>query len=356
MTAVSAFRPGAVNRTVFGNRSTPSENMIVSGSLRSPISSRSRKLWSLAASTSLAASAALVAAPNPAMAATFSVPARRPCSCPPPRSKGSKPERPSASTSAPAPLGPRACGPTASACRLRSKPDRTGSCQRPGSHRCATNRRPRAPYRPPRPPAGSRRFRCWPASPTPVQAARRSALRANGRDRRCRNASRRWCGSPRRQTARPREPRRARSRRPAAAAPAFRRRAEARGQRQRIRFRAARRKHDILRQAANCAGHDSAGILDQPPRFTALGVHRGWIARDVPRMRHRRPRLGAERRGRIPVEIDARGHGAHIACFRAPPISPWAGGWSASACPVLTPPSSIRTAAAITRRAARSRR
>ena len=59
-----------------------------------------------AASPSSAAMAAFAAAPKPAMPATFSVPARRPSSWPPPRSSGSSPCRPSASTSAPTPLGP----------------------------------------------------------------------------------------------------------------------------------------------------------------------------------------------------------------------------------------------------------
>ena len=50
--------------------------------------------------------AAVAAAPKAAIPATFSVPARRLNSCPPPRRRGSSPLNPSARTNAPTPLGP----------------------------------------------------------------------------------------------------------------------------------------------------------------------------------------------------------------------------------------------------------
>jgi len=106
ITAVSAFKPGTVKRTVLGNRDTSSENTIAPGVSRRPVSRRPHKTSTRTVSCSMAPSAAVTAAPNPTMAATFSVPARRPCYCPPPRSKGSNPKTSSASTRAPAPLGP----------------------------------------------------------------------------------------------------------------------------------------------------------------------------------------------------------------------------------------------------------
>ena len=91
ITAVSAFKPGTVNRVVFGNRGVPSENTIIPGVCRRPFSRRFRRPCSRAASPSKAAIAAWTAAPKAAIPATFSVPARRPSSCPPPRSSGCSP-------------------------------------------------------------------------------------------------------------------------------------------------------------------------------------------------------------------------------------------------------------------------
>ena len=51
-----------------------------------------------------------------------------------------------------------------------------------------------------------------------------------------------------------------------------------------------------------------ARLLDELPRRPAFAMHRGRIAGRVPAPRHRRARLRPQRRGRIPVEIDALGH------------------------------------------------
>ena len=162
------FRPSGrerVNRVVFGNRGTSSENTITPGVCRKPASSRSRRrLDARRHRASRAAMAALAAAPKPAMPATFSVPARRPCSCPPPRSSGSKPCNA---------LGQHqradALGAADLVRRQRQQigadrqPYRTEFCQTPGSHRRAAGRRPHGRCRPLPRPAGSRRSRCWPA-------------------------------------------------------------------------------------------------------------------------------------------------------------------------------------------------
>src|SRR3954447_10069287 len=105
ITAVSAFRPGAVKRTVLGNRLMSLEKTVARLE-RMPFSKRSLRLAIRSASSGKASRATRTAAPKPAIPATFSVPARRLSSCPPPRSKGSSPATPSSTTSAPTPLGP----------------------------------------------------------------------------------------------------------------------------------------------------------------------------------------------------------------------------------------------------------
>ena len=77
-----------------------------------------------------------------------------------------------------------------------------------------------------------------------------------------------------------------------------------RRQRQRIGLGSARREDDVSRQRTDGAGDRGPGVLDQPAGLAALGVDRGGIAAEIPRRSHRLPRLGAKRRGRIPVEID----------------------------------------------------
>ena len=93
-------------------------------------------------------------------------------------------------------------------------------------------------------------------------------------------------------------------------------RLQTRRKRERIRFRSARGEDDVLRLGADGRGNRGARILDQPPRLAALGMDRRRIAAESQSARHRRPRLGAQRRGRVPVEIDALGHGSHIARSR----------------------------------------
>src|SRR6476646_1716034 len=99
--AVSAFRPGTANNVVLGRSGTPAPKTTAWGvaALRSD-SSRSRRAAIRVTSICVVAKAA---APKPARATTFSVPARCPRSCPPPLINGSaiwiSPRR----TSAPAP-------------------------------------------------------------------------------------------------------------------------------------------------------------------------------------------------------------------------------------------------------------
>src|SRR5262245_56850093 len=107
MTAVSALRPGAVKRVVFGSRSTAEPKTTTSElARRRPASRRSRRRSMCAPSVTRVACAAATAAPNPAIAATFSVPARAPRSCPPPVTSASRGVASSRLISAPTPLGP----------------------------------------------------------------------------------------------------------------------------------------------------------------------------------------------------------------------------------------------------------
>ena len=79
MMAVSAFAPGRAKSVVLGSRSAPTPTMTAAGvAVRSPASSPSRSSPMRAASASRVRRAAEAAAPNPAIAATFSVPARAP--------------------------------------------------------------------------------------------------------------------------------------------------------------------------------------------------------------------------------------------------------------------------------------
>src|SRR5581483_10793749 len=80
ITWVSAAMPGSAIAEVFGRRGA-------------------------AAPTTTAASPCSATAPNPAMPARFSLPARRPRSCPPPRNSGAS-SMPSAMARAPTPIGP----------------------------------------------------------------------------------------------------------------------------------------------------------------------------------------------------------------------------------------------------------
>ena len=103
ITRVSAGTPGIARQRVWGKRATPALNTVARGPTMS--ASRSRQPAHNAA-LSRSARAASAAAPKPAMAATFSVPARVRRSCPPPVSSGAKVTSSLARTMAPAPCGP----------------------------------------------------------------------------------------------------------------------------------------------------------------------------------------------------------------------------------------------------------
>src|SRR5215467_821997 len=104
--AVSARSPGAANRLVLGNRSALRPNTTV-GPPANPASSRSRKDRIRSQSSGMATLTDAAAAPNPAIPATFSVPARAPRSWPPPLSRGSaRCKADDRLIRAPTPLGP----------------------------------------------------------------------------------------------------------------------------------------------------------------------------------------------------------------------------------------------------------
>ena len=107
MTCVSPFQPGAMRHRVLGRRVTSFPTEIVLKPKADNAESRIFLTSATSSQTPLARSriAASSAAPNPAIPIKFSVPARRPISCPPPRICGatSKPRR---STKAPIPFGP----------------------------------------------------------------------------------------------------------------------------------------------------------------------------------------------------------------------------------------------------------
>ena len=85
-TMVSAERPGRAKAIVLPTRAASQPNMATSGAISStPACNMSRKPASRPVSSTREASAFAAAAPKPAMAATFSVPPRKPRSCPPPR-------------------------------------------------------------------------------------------------------------------------------------------------------------------------------------------------------------------------------------------------------------------------------
>ena len=91
ITGVSAFMPGTANSVVLGSRSASAPKITACGATaREPGFEPVRAAPACAAASSARWSeAAAAAAPKPAIAATFSVPARMPRSCPPPRISGS---------------------------------------------------------------------------------------------------------------------------------------------------------------------------------------------------------------------------------------------------------------------------
>ena len=80
-------------------------------------------------------------------------------------------------------------------------------------------------------------------------------------------------------------------------------------QRQGVGLGSPRGEDDVPGQRADGAGDRRPGILDQPAGLAALIMDRGGIAGQIPCRGHRLPRLWTKRGGRIPVEIDAVGHG-----------------------------------------------
>ena len=128
MTCVSPFQPGAAMQLVLGKRRTPCPRKIVPLSPASMAFSRIFLICSTRLQTPFASSraAASAAAPKPAMAATFSVPARRPISCPPPRNCAAM-SVPRRTTSAPTPLGPPSLCAETSAIRHPDQLNASGS-------------------------------------------------------------------------------------------------------------------------------------------------------------------------------------------------------------------------------------
>ena len=106
MSSDSASTPSKLMLVVFGTRRPRSPLTTVPGTFsRIPVSSRSRRAAISAWPAPAAAFASLAAAPNPAMPGTFSVPARRLRSCPPPVWPAAS-RTPRRTHSAPTPLGP----------------------------------------------------------------------------------------------------------------------------------------------------------------------------------------------------------------------------------------------------------
>src|SRR5262245_7282682 len=103
ITAVSALSPGSAKLEVLGRRATLLPKTMASPG--KPASKRSRSADARAASAFISRSAHSTAVANPTTAAPFSVPGRRPRSCPPPNRVVAN-GAPGASTSAPAPGGP----------------------------------------------------------------------------------------------------------------------------------------------------------------------------------------------------------------------------------------------------------
>ena len=179
----------------------------------------------------------------------------------------------------------------------------------PEPHRHAARRPPHGPSRRPRQPAGSRRFRYWRASPRPAQAGRSPAV--------VRSASR--SSTPATVTGTmPTDPSR-RNWPPASteacsmaetisrSTGARRCPAQARRQRQRIGLGAARRedRHCAARAPTAAATAARASSTSRRAARPSAWMDDGFPARSQ-RRRHRLPRLAAQRRGRIPVEINAR--------------------------------------------------
>ena len=79
-----------------------------------------------------------------------------------------------------------------------------------------------------------------------------------------------------------------------------------RGQRERVGLGAAGAKDDVLRPRPDRRSNGGPRVLNQPAGLPALGVNRGRIAAQLPRVRHRLPRvfeLRADRSGQPSVVL-----------------------------------------------------
>ena len=143
--AVSALTPGTANSVVLGSRGASAPKITTSGRCLfqagfEPVA-QSRHARSVRLRCGERATAA---APKPAMAATFSVPARCPRSCPPPLISGAAMWMSPRRTSAPAPCGPPIlCADSVSRSAPRSS---MRQAMRPGACTASTCRRPLAAW------------------------------------------------------------------------------------------------------------------------------------------------------------------------------------------------------------------
>ena len=312
ITAVSALRPGTVNSVVLGSRGTSvGEHDDATGSAAGPLSSRSRRLSRRTASPSRAAIAAFAAAPNPGNSRDI---------------LGSGP--------VPALL--------ATAAQQRSEPQQTlGQDQRAdalwaadlvrrkrhkiGAHRIDIKRyfskgldrvdmqqsaRGMDDF-------GRLRDRLNRAGFVVGQHDRHQCRRpvrrapgADGPDPPGRNASRRRSRSPRAETARPQAPRHARSPRPAAAEPGGPDPRRSPGVSASALASVPPEVKTTSRGSAPTAAATAALASSTSRRALRPSA---WTEEGLPARSHAAaiasPRLGAKRRGRIPVEIDPVRHG-----------------------------------------------
>jgi hypothetical protein len=304
ITAVSAFRPGTVNSVVLGSRGVGAEHDRFRGSALQPPRAGRAAPAMRAASTS---SAPPAAAPRRAEAAIpRHVLGAGPCRAPA-RRRGAAAQVPA-----------RLVGQHQRADALRAadlvrrKRHQIGAeridiardaARAPGPHRHAAAARAWT-ISAPRRPAGSRRSRCWPASPTPARRPPISSSSRSVEDRRRPRRDRRWSSIARPQTARPRAPRHARWPKPAAARPGAAP-AESPGVSASALASVPPEVKMTLRGSAPTSARDrTARVLDQPARLRGPRHGPRTDCRSVQRRRHRRLRFRAQRRGRIPVEID----------------------------------------------------
>ena len=245
---------------------------------------------------------------KPTMPATFSVPARAAALLAAAADSGSTASAVAQRPARRRPSGRRSCAPKASADRRRARRCRRRSGRPPAPRRHAAAPPARMDQiRPPPRPAGSTPVSLL-ASMTETSAGCRappSSLRQRVEiDHAVGVTGTASIGG--RQSARPPAPTDARSPRPAGARAAAPCRPERRRQRQRIGLGAAGGEDDVAgsapTSAATCSRASSISRrAARPSPCTDDGLPARSSAAD-----HRRPRLRPQRRGRIPVEIDAR--------------------------------------------------